>query len=122
MQPAHTVAVVFFKTVAPVEPVSLVKKICEDAMSEPLRKRTRFVKRLSPMTLMARATEEGLGKVTREVLAPRFHQEPFRPQKASHPRGIVQRRACVHDPWRSWTMHWLLSSSCMASGLTSGAP
>ena len=80
---ADVLQVVFFKTVAPVDPVALVKRICQDAMDEPLRKRTRFVKRLSPMTLMARASEEGLEKVSREVLAPHFHQQPNRPQQVS---------------------------------------
>ena len=71
--------VVFFRTVAPVEPVGFVKDICEAAMSNRSRKRTRFAKRLSPMTLMGRASEEGLEKVAKEVLRPHFHQEPFEP-------------------------------------------
>lgn len=99
-------AVVFFKTVAPVEPVSLVKRICEDAMNEPLRKRTRFVKRLSPMTLMGRASEEGLEKVATEVLGPRFHQQPIQPQKVSD----TLRRAC-HPAATSQL--WLLADDAM---------
>ncbi|EME39792.1 hypothetical protein DOTSEDRAFT_47345 [Dothistroma septosporum NZE10] len=73
--------VVFFKTIAPVEPVSLVKTICEEAMADNQHKRTRFTKRLSPMTLMGRASAEGLEKVATEVLAPHFHQEPFQRRK-----------------------------------------
>ncbi|KAK5135043.1 hypothetical protein LTR08_005703 [Meristemomyces frigidus] len=73
--------VVFFRTAAPVEPVSFVKRICEDAMINAARKRTRCVKRLSPMTLMGRATTEGLEKVAEEVLAPHFRQDPFQPRK-----------------------------------------
>lgn len=73
--------VVFFKTIAPVEPVSLVKTICEEAMADNQCKRTRFTKRLSPMTLMGRASAEGLEKVATEVLAPHFHQEPFQRRK-----------------------------------------
>lgn len=69
--------VIFIKTIAPVEPVSLVKTICEEAMANRDRKRTRFAQRLSPMTLMGRASTEGLEKVAQEVLAPHFHQEPF---------------------------------------------
>lgn len=72
---------VFFKTLAPVEPVSLVKKICSDAMDNKGQKRTRFAKRLSPMTLMGRASAEGLEKVAKEVLAPYFHKEPFEKRK-----------------------------------------
>ena len=75
--------VVFFKTIAPVEPVSFIKTICEDAMNASRRKRTRWAKRLSPMTLMGRASEEGLEKVATEVLAPHFHRTPFQRRKVS---------------------------------------
>nr|OQO20676.1 hypothetical protein B0A51_11224 [Rachicladosporium sp. CCFEE 5018] len=69
--------VVFFRTVAPVDPVGLVSRICEDAVANPQRKRTRTVKRLVPMTMMGRASAEGLEKVANEVLAPHFHTEPI---------------------------------------------
>lgn len=73
-----TAPVIFFKTTSPVEPVSLVKTICSDAMNNNTRKRTRFALRLTPMTLMGRASTEGLEQVALKVLAPHFHQEPFR--------------------------------------------
>ncbi|SMR63569.1 unnamed protein product [Zymoseptoria tritici ST99CH_3D1] len=73
--------VVFFKTIAPVVPTDLVKRICEDAMNNSAIKRTRFAQRLTPMTLMGRASAEGLEKVCLEVLAPHFHQEPFQRRK-----------------------------------------
>lgn len=79
--------VVFFKTIAPVEPVSFVQKICEDAMANPMHKRTRTAKRLAPMSLMGKATAEGLESVAKEVLRPHFHQEPVTPKKVSG--GIV---------------------------------
>jgi len=69
-------SVIFFKTYAPIEPVSFVQRIIQDAAAEPGRKRTRFTMRLSPMTLMGRASEEGLEKVAADVLAPQFHTEP----------------------------------------------
>jgi tRNA acetyltransferase TAN1 len=75
--------VIFFKTVAPVEPVSFVHKICEDAMANPMHKRTRTAKRLAPMTLMGKATMEGLEEVAKQVLAPHFHQAPVTPKKVS---------------------------------------
>lgn len=87
--------VVFIKTKAPVEPVALVRKICEDAVNEPERKRTRFVKRLSPMTLMGRASAEGLEKVAREVLAPHFHCKPFQSRKVRNLRTNSSWRDCV---------------------------
>lgn len=72
---------VFFRTIAPIEPVSFVKRICEDAANHSALKRTRFVKRLSPMTLMGRASAEGLEKVAMEVLASPFHRQPFQAVK-----------------------------------------
>lgn len=75
--------VIFFKTRAPVEPVSFVRRICEDAAKENAPKRTRFCNRLTPMTLMGKATEDGLEKTAKEVLAPHFHTEPRVPTKAS---------------------------------------
>lgn len=78
-----TTSVVFIKTEAPVHPVGLVKRICEDAMKNQAQKRTRFVKRLSPMTLMGRASEEGLENVARTVLAPHFHEQPSLSRKVS---------------------------------------
>ncbi|KAI4841860.1 hypothetical protein E4T45_09320 [Aureobasidium sp. EXF-8846] len=73
--------VIFFKTRAPVEPVSFVQRICEDAAKQNAPKRTRFCNRLTPMTLMGKATEEGLEKTAKEVLASHFHTEPRVPTK-----------------------------------------
>ncbi|RMY71177.1 hypothetical protein D0863_05315 [Hortaea werneckii] len=73
--------VVFFRTVAPVEPVSFVQRICEDAVNMKLRRRTKTVKRLSPMSLMGRASAEGLESVAKQVLAPYFHKQPFESRK-----------------------------------------
>ena len=82
--PLLTVAsVIFFKTRAPVEPVSFVRRICEDAAKHNAPKRTRFCNRLTPMTLMGKATEEGLEKTAKEVLAAQFHTEPRVPTKVS---------------------------------------
>lgn len=75
------VPVIFFKTRAPVEPVSFVQRICEDAAKQNAPKRTRFCNRLTPMTLMGKATEEGLEKTAKEVLASHFHTEPRVPTK-----------------------------------------
>ena len=74
-------SVIFFKTRAPVEPVSFVRRICEDAAKENAPKRTRFCNRLTPMTLMGKATEDGLEKTAKQVLAPHFHTEPRVPTK-----------------------------------------
>ncbi|KAK8155546.1 hypothetical protein BC567DRAFT_38674 [Phyllosticta citribraziliensis] len=72
-----TDCIMFFKTRAPIEPVEFVRRICEDAMaatsSAGPKATGRFVKRLTPMTLMGKATEEGLQDVATKVVAPHFH-------------------------------------------------
>ena len=75
--------VLFFRTRAPIEPVSFVRHICRDALNHPERKRTRYAKRFSPVTLMGRASEEGLEAVAKEVLAPHFHGEGSASKKVS---------------------------------------
>ncbi|KAL8934922.1 MAG: hypothetical protein Q9216_005667 [Gyalolechia sp. 2 TL-2023] len=67
--------VLFFKTRKPVEPVSFVQRICESASEDKTTKRTRFVKRLTPMTRMGKATEKNLEEVANAVLEPVFHGE-----------------------------------------------
>ncbi|KAL8900616.1 MAG: hypothetical protein Q9207_005611 [Kuettlingeria erythrocarpa] len=66
--------VLFFKTREPVEPVSFVRRICEDAFDDKPLKKTRFVKRLTPMTKMGKANEKSLDDVAQAVLGPVFHE------------------------------------------------
>lgn len=96
MDPANRCfLVLFFKTRAPVDPVTFVRHICRDAVDHPERKRTRFAKRLSPMTLIDKASEEGLEKVAKEVLAERFHGNPREPRKVSLNRASLRAQMCV---------------------------
>lgn len=71
----RTAAVIFFQTRAPIEPVSFVHRICADAVESSAVQRSRWVQRLTPMTLMGKATEKGLEDVARAVLAPHFHAQ-----------------------------------------------
>lgn len=77
----YTPTVLFFKTREPVEPVSFVHRICEDASKDKSLRRTRFVKRLTPMTRMGKASEKGLEDVAKAVLGPVFHGEQGRTWK-----------------------------------------
>jgi tRNA acetyltransferase TAN1 len=70
-----TNAVVFFKTRAPVDPVSFVHKICQDTADGVQHKNCRFVKRLTPVTGIEKANQKGLETVAEQVLAPHFHGE-----------------------------------------------
>ena len=66
-------AVVFFTVKPPVDAVVLVHRICEDAASCKGPRRTRFIRRLTPLSLIGRASEAGLTEVAARVLAPHFH-------------------------------------------------
>ncbi|OSS46429.1 hypothetical protein B5807_08476 [Epicoccum nigrum] len=68
-----TQCLVFFKTRAPVEPVSFVHKICQDTADGVQHKNCRFVKRLTPITGIEKANQKGLETVAEKVLAPHFH-------------------------------------------------
>jgi len=83
--PTDVSQVIFFKTQEPIEPVSFVHRICSDAVQDPGRKRSRWTRRLTPMSMMSKATEKGLEEVTKAVLAPHFHVEGVAPKKVRYP-------------------------------------
>jgi len=86
-----TQTVLFFKIRAPVEPVSFVRKICEDAAKGVEQQRCRFVRRLTPITATEKATEKGLEDVARQVIAPHFHVPDQAAKKVSlHCSGVVR--------------------------------
>jgi tRNA acetyltransferase TAN1 len=61
----------FVRTRPPVDPVAFVRRICEDARKWeeiPGLMRCRYVNRLTPVSVMGKATEAGLVEVAREVL------------------------------------------------------
>jgi hypothetical protein len=64
--------VLFFKTRPPIIPVDFVRRICEDASNNAAKRKVRFVNRLTPMTMIARATEKGLEDVGKLVLGEHF--------------------------------------------------
>lgn len=69
------------------EPVSFVHRICHDASENKTATRTRFVKRLTPMTQMGKANEKGLAEVAKAVLEPVFHGEGKTALKVRLPFG-----------------------------------
>ena len=68
----HT-SVSFVKTGDGIDPVSLVHTICKDAHSKPDQKRSRFIKRMTPMTVMRKTMGGGLEHACQSVLRPHFH-------------------------------------------------
>ncbi|QSZ31987.1 hypothetical protein DSL72_001556 [Monilinia vaccinii-corymbosi] len=63
--------VLFFKTRSPIDPADLVHRICEDAASGRVRK-LRFVNRLTPMSMIGKATEKDVEEVGQAVLGSHF--------------------------------------------------
>ncbi|KAI0441814.1 hypothetical protein F4803DRAFT_521779 [Xylaria telfairii] len=66
--------VLFVRTRAPVDPLVLVREICNDAAAAKDRSmwRSRFINKLTPITLTGKATEKGLEEIARKVLAEHF--------------------------------------------------
>ncbi|KAL9580951.1 MAG: hypothetical protein Q9212_004183 [Teloschistes hypoglaucus] len=89
--------VLFFKTREPVEPVSFVQRICEEAMGKETRKTTRFVKRLTPTTRMGKASDKSLEEVAKAVLAPVFHTGDAVAQKFAIRTTIRNNHAMKRD-------------------------
>lgn len=64
----------FVKTQPPIEPVAFVRRICEDAktLADSGQMRCRYVNRLTPVTVMGKATEQGLVEVARRAMGEFF--------------------------------------------------
>lgn len=107
---------IFFKTRAPVEPVHFVHELCASAFDNTERKQSRFVKRLTPVAMIGKATEKGLEEVAIEVLGPYFHKNNGVSRKVSkllfNSRRMMQHfEVTQHSrgPWVSNVYAWRLS-------------
>lgn len=64
--------VLFFKIGKEIDPVDFCERIAEEAVENPKGRKHRFLNRLSPMSKMGKATEEGLKETGRDVLGKVF--------------------------------------------------
>ena len=66
--------VFFMKTMDPVKPGDLVTRMCEDAKNcaDPRQRKSKYINRITPIFDTEKATEKGIAKVARSVLAPWF--------------------------------------------------
>jgi hypothetical protein len=62
---------VFFKTAPPVDPVGLITSLCQRVATEHSRVPP-FVKRITPITKFAKASENGIAQLADDVLPPHF--------------------------------------------------
>lgn len=75
--------VLFFKTCATLDPVDFVDRICKWIICNPEKKKTRYISRLTPMTLMGKATEKGLEELSIQVLSQHFNMNNYPHHKAN---------------------------------------
>lgn len=67
----------FMKCKAPVEPVDFCRRISEDALNpDNGSPKSRYLNRLTPISVISNATENGLEKGTRQALAEHFKLKP----------------------------------------------
>jgi tRNA acetyltransferase TAN1 len=64
--------VIFFKTGSPIDPVDFVHRICRETVSQTGIMRMRYVNRLTPVSMTAKASEKGLEEVGRSVIGKYF--------------------------------------------------
>lgn len=66
--------VLFMKTMEPIEPDRLVRHFCQDAKAcpDPRERKTKYINRLTPVFDTDKATDKGIERVARTVLAPWF--------------------------------------------------
>lgn len=82
--------VLFFKTRPPIDPVDFVHKICDEVATTQGIRRMRYVNRLSPMTLIGKATEKGLEETGRAVLGTHFNlRQDAQPAAANEGKELM---------------------------------
>ncbi|WYZ34361.1 hypothetical protein EsH8_I_000637 [Colletotrichum jinshuiense] len=66
--------VFFMKTRDPVDPVELCRQICQDASlcTDLKERKTKYINRLTPVSVVDKASENGVARVARKALAPWF--------------------------------------------------
>lgn len=62
----------FFKILPSLDPVDFVRRICQEVVEKPDIRRMRYINRLTPMTLMTKASEKGLEELVKTVLPEHF--------------------------------------------------
>lgn len=81
--PAEVECLFFVKTQAPVDPVEFVRKVCIDARDcdDIMKRKVKYINRLSPVVSMEKATENGLLRVARRVMGSHFGLVKEEPKK-----------------------------------------
>lgn len=86
------------KTMEPVQPGEFVLKICRDARDcpDPRQRKVKYINRLTPVFNTDKATEKGIVRVARSVLAPFFTLTPEEDDGATQaPQAESDGTACT---------------------------
>ncbi|KAL3952326.1 THUMP domain-containing protein [Purpureocillium lilacinum] len=89
----------FMKTMEPVQPGEFVLKICRDARDcpDPRQRKVKYINRLTPVFNTDKATEKGIVRVARSVLAPFFTLTPEEGDGATQaPQAESDGTACTY--------------------------
>ncbi|OAA49537.1 THUMP domain containing protein [Metarhizium rileyi] len=80
----------FMKTMDPVQPGDLAKRMCEDARDcqDPWQRKCKYINRLTPVVDMDKATDSGIVKVARTVLSPWFKLKDEANDDADQANGL----------------------------------
>ncbi|TVY22001.1 tRNA acetyltransferase TAN1 [Lachnellula arida] len=81
--------VLFVKVRPPIDPVDFVHRICKEVASKPDTARTKYINRLTPMTMIGRATEKGLEEVGKTVLDEYFELAGNKTTESSEDNGEI---------------------------------
>jgi tRNA acetyltransferase TAN1 len=89
--------VLFFKTRHPIDPVDFVHRICTEVVSNPTTRRMRYVNRLTPVSLIGKATEKGIEEVTRSVLSGHFNLSAIKTEGEPFVEEAAAKRADIEN-------------------------
>lgn len=65
--------VIFVRLDKSIDPVELVHRLCAEAQTNPETKKSRYVKRMTPVTEIRKTLSVDLEAFAREILKPHFH-------------------------------------------------
>ncbi|KAJ5174426.1 uncharacterized protein N7482_000303 [Penicillium canariense] len=71
--PANPEQVIFVRLEKSIDPVELVHRLCAEAQANPETKRSRYIKRMTPVTEVRKTLSVDLEAFAREILKPHFH-------------------------------------------------
>ena len=70
---AEPYAVSFIRLDKAIDPVQLVHKLCVEAQENPEKKRSRWIRRITPITSIRKTLSVDLEAFAKEILKPHFH-------------------------------------------------